>query len=263
MTDTGSTEANALAAAEEFAALLTRSTADARILGVILSGSQAREGTATTYSDYDVLLVVEDAAETQFTAEHRRDSRLDVSTIPLTEFRTHALPGSGVEWNRYGFTHAKILKDTPDGLIAELAAAKAQLSPAEAAQLAPAILDGFLNSAYRCLKNNRDGNTVAARLDGAEAISPYLTYVFALHDRVRPYNKYLAWELERFPLSHPQWDAETLLPLLVQAHTGDTVEAIHTLFNGLEPHARAAGHASVLDDWGNDLLLLRGLPATP
>jgi hypothetical protein len=244
--------------AEEFAALLSRSEADARVLGVILSGSQAREGTATTHSDYDVLLVVTDEAEGLLSAEHRRDSRFDVSTMPLKEFRTHALPGSGVEWNRYAFTHAKVLKDTVDGLIAGLITAKAQLTPAEAAQLAPEILDGFLNSVYRCLKNDRDGNTVGARLDGAEAIPHYLTYVFALHGRIRPYNKYLAWELERYPLSQPEWAHDKLVPRLTQAHSDDAAQTVRSLFNELEPRARAAGHGPVLDEWGDDLIFMRG-----
>lgn len=244
--------------AEEFAALVSRSAADPRVLGVILSGSQAREGTATIHSDYDVLLVVTDETEAQLAAEHRRDSRFDVSTMPLKEFRTHALPGSGVEWNRYAFTHAKVLKDTADGLIAELITAKAQLTPAEAAQLAPEVLDGFLNSVYRCLKNDRDGNTAGARLDGAEAIPHYLTYVFALHGRVRPYNKYLAWELERYPLSQPEWAHDKLVPRLMQAHSDDAAQIVRALLIELEPHARAAGHGPVLDEWGDDLVFMRG-----
>lgn len=247
-----------MTAAEEFAALLARSEADARVLGVILSGSQAREGTATVHSDYDVLLVISDEAAAQFSNEQRRDARLDVSAMPLAEFRLHALPGSGVEWNRYSFTHAKVLKDTADGLIAELAAAKAELSPEEAAELAPAILDAFLNSVYRCLKNDRDGNALAARLDGAEAVPHYLTYIFALHGRVRPYNKYLAWELERFPLGRPEWSREQLVPRLVQVHSGDAADGVRALFAELEPRAREAGHGSVLDGWGDDLQLMRG-----
>jgi predicted nucleotidyltransferase len=250
VTDTGS--------AKEYAALLARAEADARVLGVILSGSQAREGTATTHSDYDVLLIVSDDASAPVAAERRRDTRLDVSTMPLREFRTHALPGSGFEWNRYAFTHAKVLKDT-DGLIAGLVTAKAQLAAEEAAQLAPETLDAFLNSVYRCLKDDRDGNTIGARLDGAEAIPHYLTYVFALHGRIRPYNKYLAWELERFPLSQPEWACDKLLPRLAEALSDDAAQAVRSMFNELEPRARAAGHGPVLDAWGNDLIFMRGV----
>lgn len=237
---------------------MTRSEADARVLGVILSGSQAREGTATRHSDYDVLLVVTDEADGLLSVEHRRDSRLDVSTMPLTEFRTHALPGTEFDWNRYAFTRCKVLKDTPDGLIAKLITAKARMTPTEAAQRAPHILDAFLNSVYRCLKNDRDGNAAGARLDAAEAVPHYLTYVFALHQRVRPYNKYLAWELERFPLSRPEWAHDKLLPRLLRVHSEDAAGTVRSLFVELEQHARAAGHGEVLDEWGDDLTLMRG-----
>ncbi|WP_070013785.1 nucleotidyltransferase domain-containing protein [Streptomyces abyssalis] len=100
---------------EEFAGLRERLAGEPRVLGLVLSGSQAREGTATARSDYDVILVVADDAGERFAAESRRDARLDVSVMPLTEFRTHALPGSGTEWNRYAFTHARVLKDTGQG----------------------------------------------------------------------------------------------------------------------------------------------------
>ncbi|QPP08882.1 MarR family transcriptional regulator [Streptomyces bathyalis] len=49
---------------DEFAALRARAAGDPHVLGVVLSGSQAREGAATSRSDHDVLLVVDDAGET-------------------------------------------------------------------------------------------------------------------------------------------------------------------------------------------------------
>ncbi|WP_328991910.1 nucleotidyltransferase domain-containing protein [Kribbella sp. NBC_01245] len=242
----------------EFAALVGRVEGDAGVVGVVLSGSRAREGTATEYSDYDVLLVVGDEVGERLDGEARRDARLDVSTMALGEFRTHALAGSGAEWNRYAFRGAKVLKDTADGLIAGLVAEKGRLAEAEAGQLAPGVLDAFLNSVYRCLKNDRDGNEVGARMDGAEAIPHYLTYVFALHGRVRPYNKYLAWELERYPLSRPERGRDELLSRLVRVYFDDVAQVVRELFRELEPHARAAGHGGVLDAWGNDLVFMRG-----
>jgi predicted nucleotidyltransferase len=243
---------------DEFAALRTKREKNPQVLGVVLSGSQAREGMATAHSDYDLLLVVADNAEEALAGQARRDARLDVAVMPLEEFRMHALPGSGTEWNRYAFTHAKVLKDTPEGLIAELVTAKGRLSPAEANEMAPAVLDGFLNSLYRCLKNDRDGNIHGARLDAAEALPSYLTYVFALHERVRPYNKYLSWELRHHPLGQPEWACDHILELLAEALTPTATRAVRHMFNELEPHARAAGHSSVLDAWGEDLIFMRG-----
>lgn len=254
-------------AAEEYAALLNRVRRDRRVLGLVLSGSRARDGVATDRSDYDVYLVVEDGAG-PLTALSRRDALLDVVVLPLAEFRTHALAGSGTEWNRYAFAHAKVVKDTADGLIGELVAAKGALTREEAAALAPGFLDAFLNSAYRCVKSARDGQVLAAGLDAAEAVPYFLTYVFALHNRVRPYNKYLSWELRHHPLSRPEWSHDHLLPLLAEVLTPSAPAAIRRLFTELEPLARGWGHGAVLDDWGDDLLRLRmgagvGVPRQP
>ncbi|MET9293302.1 hypothetical protein [Streptomyces sp. NPDC003077] len=241
-----------------FSAFCARMRTEQRVLGVVLSGSQAREGMATERSDHDVLVVVEDGAEQAFADESRRGARMDVTVMPLRDFRAHALPGSDTEWNRYAFTHARIIKDTPDGRIAELARAKGRLTPDEAARTAPQALDAFLNGVYRCLKNDRDGLPLGARLDAAEALPFYLTYVFALHERVRPYNKYLSWELRHHPLDRPEWSHDRLMASLEQALSPSPVTAIRRLFNELEPRARAAGHGPVLDSWGEDLFLMRG-----
>jgi hypothetical protein len=118
------------------------------------------------------------------------------------------------------------------------------------------VLDSFLNSLYRSVKNERDGNSFAARMDAAESTGAYLTYVFALHRRVRPYNKYVPWELMHHPLRRPEWSADQLLPALLAVLTGDAVSAAQRLLVDLEPVARAAGHADVLDGWGDDLSLM-------
>ncbi|WP_433382482.1 hypothetical protein [Streptosporangium sp. CA-115845] len=245
-------------AREEFSALLARVSADPAVIGAVLSGSQARQGMATHRSDYDIYLITIDDRAAD---EERRDSRLDVKAMSLEEFRAHALPGSGWEWNRYSFTHARVLKDRPDGLIGELVAGKGALSREEAHQTVAASLDTFVNAAYRWLKSHRDERATEARLDAAEAIPPLLTCIFALHCRVRPYNKYLGWELRNHPLGPPPWRQERLLPLLETVLSHAVPQTARRLFLDLEPFARAAGHSSVLDAWGDDLHLLRQIPS--
>ncbi|WP_405140509.1 hypothetical protein OG589_26475 [Sphaerisporangium sp. NBC_01403] len=241
-------------AGEEFAALVARVRADPAVVGAVLSGSQARRGMATGRSDYDVYLVTADGGTS---IEERRDSRLDIVVMPLEEFRAHALPGSGCEWNRYSFTYARVLKDRADGLIGELVSAKGALSREEALGMVAASLGEFVNAAYRWLKNHRDGRGTEARLDAAESIPPFLTCVFALHQRVRPYNKYLGWELRHHPLGPPSWSHDRLPPLLATVLSHGAPQTARRLFLDLEPHVRAAGHSAVLDAWGEDLLLLR------
>jgi hypothetical protein len=89
---------------------------------------------------------------------------------------------------------------------------------------------------------------VLARLEEMESVSWCLTALFALHGRLRPYNKYLRWELTTYPLGDP-WDASTLPERLADDPAG--------LFAGLEPLARERGHGDIIDAWGDELSLLR------
>lgn len=243
-----------IAAEAEFRALLAIVEADPSIVGAVLSGSRAREGMATDRSDHDVYLV---AADGGTAVAGRRGRGVDIAVMSLAEFRGHALPGSGSEWDRYSFTHARVLKDRADGLVARLVAAKAALSDQEAGALAAASLDSFVNAAYRWLKNHRDGRATEARLDAAESIPPFLTCLFALHGRVRPYNKYLRWELRNHPLGPSRWSEERVPRLLEAVLSGARPETARLLFGDLEPLARTGGHGAVLDAWGEDLDLLR------
>jgi hypothetical protein len=80
-----------------------------------------------------------------------------------------------------------------------------------------------------------------------ESLPWLLETVFALHGRLRPYNKYLRWELESFPLPDPWTDA--LMPDQVGT-------ASLRLFPAVETLARRRGHADVLDGWGSDIELI-------
>ena len=94
-------------------------------------------------------------------------------------------------------------------------------------------LDGWVNFAYRALKNDRDGRALEARLDAAESVPWLLDVVFAIAGRVRPYNKYLPWELRTHPVEG--WPADELLGLVERSLDGD-VSAVRETF----PRVRAA-----------------------
>jgi predicted nucleotidyltransferase len=242
----------------EYTALLDRMRDDDRVLGMVLSGSQARQGMATERSDFDVLIVVADDQVSHLAAEARREPGFDVAVTTLSAFRLHALPGSEFAWDRYSYAYSQVALDT-DCVIEALVAEKAALSEQEAASSAPRLLDQFLNSIYRSLKNQRDGRELAARMDAAEAIRPVIGYVFALDRRVEPYNKYLEWELERFPLPIPGWDLQAtrrVVNALVRAP--DVAEGVRYAFAAVEATASDYGHGDVLDSWGEDLRLMRG-----
>ncbi|MEU4242367.1 nucleotidyltransferase domain-containing protein [Actinoplanes sp. NPDC026619] len=219
--------------------VLARATADPGVRGVILTGSRAR-GTETIRSDYDVTIVV---------AEQAQPSRHSTRTGELDEVvcTVAALADTSVHWPRYGYRGAKVLLDRLDGGIAELVRRQATFSAEEAARHARAGLDAYVNQLYRCVKSRRDGFADAALLDEAESLPWLLETVFALHGRIRPYNKYLRWELETFPLPD-RWNT-ALMPDRLRM-------AALSLFPAVETLARHHGHADVLEGWGSDIGLI-------
>jgi predicted nucleotidyltransferase len=226
--------------------VLARADNDPAVRGVILTGSHAR-GMATAWSDYDVVVVV---AEQSVPWQHTmRTAELDEIVYTLA-----ALADTSLHWQRYAFRGAQVLLDRLDGGIARLVDRQANPSAEEAAERARAALDAYVNQLYRAVKSHRDGRVEAAYLDEAESVPWLLETVFALHGRLRPYNKYLQWELEHFPLPG-DWNA-ALTPARVFAQASG-------LFPAVEALARHHGHADVLDAWGSDLELIRAFAAGP
>ncbi|WP_327713270.1 hypothetical protein OG912_38810 (plasmid) [Streptomyces sp. NBC_00464] len=233
-------------------AFVELAVADPSVVGLVLKGSRAHEGMTTEHSDHDLYVVLADVATTDLTRfTGHRTPELDLVVLSLDEFRAAGMPG----FERYALARARIVLDRLDGAIAQILAEKARLDADEAFREADAWLDAYANSLYRSVKNDRDGHTLAAQLDAADSIRFLLELLFALDRRPRPYNKYLEWELARFPL--PGWDTGTLLDAADRiAGTGD-VSAQRRLFAQAEVVARQAGHGAVLDAWGEDLHLMR------
>ncbi|WP_405933555.1 hypothetical protein [Streptomyces sp. NBC_00827] len=226
--------------------------ADSAVVGIVLKGSRAHEGMTTEHSDHDLYVVLTAGATTTLTRfTGHRTPELDLVILSLDEFRAAGMPG----FERYALARARIVLDRLDGVIAQILADKARLNADEALREAGEWLDAYANSLYRSVKNDRDGHALAARLDAAESIRFLLELLFALDRRPRPYNKYLEWELARFPL--PGWDTGMLLDSADRiSGTGD-VSTQRRLFAQVEAVARQAGHGAVLDAWGEDLDLMR------
>jgi len=88
-----------------------------------------------------------------------------------------------------------------------------------------------------------------------------LDVIFTLAGRVRPYHKYLPWELREHPL--PDWRAEDVLALLEATLDGDP-SAIRTTFEQVEALCVAFDSqrsqpvlTTIIGDWGDELRLLR------
>ena len=234
---------------------------DPTILGLVLSGSAAR-GMATERSDVDVYVVRADSAG----LETSRSPELDEIPISLDELEEVPAYGSGGWYFRWSFAYAQVLRDRSGGRIAAAVRRQAVLDDAE--QRSMLIdhdrLDGWVNFAYRSLKSHRDGRVLQSRLDAAESVPWLLDVVFALGGRVRPYNKYLPWELREHALTVPEWSAEAFLPEIERILAGDSA-ALRRTFAVVDREVRAwdAAHGTTvcgdtLDAWADELTVLRG-----
>ncbi|RII11837.1 hypothetical protein DSC45_28395 [Streptomyces sp. YIM 130001] len=235
-----------------YEAFLELATADPAVVGLVLKGSRAHEGMTTAHSDHDLYVVLADGARTDLTryAGHR-SPELDLVFCSLTEFRALGMPG----FERYALARARVVLDRLDGGVAHILAGKAHLEPDEAFRESAKWLDAYANSVYRSVKNDRDGHSLASHLDAADGLRFLLELLFALDHRPRPYNKFLHWELIRYPL--PDWDTTTLLDTATHiSRTGDATAQRH-LFTQVETLARRAGHGAVLDAYGEKLALMR------
>jgi hypothetical protein len=202
----------------------------------LLHGSRARDVYVTEASDLDAIVVAR-----ELRGRYPSGHGSPVEVVEVTDLRE--LP----DWFRPALLWSEPLLDTT-GEVAEQLREITTVDPATAGE----PLDGYLNMTYRSLKNARVGEAVGAVLDAQESIPWFLQFVFNVHGRVRPYNKWLAWELREHPLP-----VAVDLELLARVGRAETA-AQHALFRRTESLAREAGLDAVVDGWEPDLGWLRG-----
>jgi Nucleotidyltransferase domain len=232
-----------------FEELLEVARSREEIVGLYVFGSRGRNFMVDERSDWDVCVVlVSPEAREEFDREfpYVHGARVEIATETLDEFRHDSS-----EHSRYAAAHANVVLDKTGGELTRAVAEQESLPSGTRDAVVREALDGYINQTYRSLR-------YGTRLDAVEAIPYALRTIFALEDRVRPYNKYLEWELRHHPLEG--WSADELLPVLDRVLTGDA-EAQHELFNLIEAVARRAGFADVVDGWEPDVDWLRGRAA--
>jgi predicted nucleotidyltransferase len=219
--------------------LLERARADENVVGVVHSGSRGRGSYVTEQSDWDYFVVVRELRG-EYPSEH--GDRVEYAEITLERL------ADPPEWARPALLSVDLMLDKTREVAAALRTATTVDSTT-----AGEPLDGYINMLYRSLKNARVGLELASLLDAQESIPWHLQFVFNVHGRVRPYNKWLEWELRENPLP-VDVDVERLR---VIATTGD-IGAQQSLFRDTEQLAREHGHGKTVDGWTPDLDWLRG-----
>jgi hypothetical protein len=234
--------------------LLERVARDPAVVGVVAFGSRGAGAFVTPDSDVDAFVIVDGPEALSYPYATNHGDAVEVWPITLEKFRTHALPGSPEAWNRPAFLTARVDFDRLDGEIGRIVERKRRLAPDEAT--ADSALDGYINSMYRSLRNLEGGRTLEGRLDGLESIGPLLTTAFALDGRVRPFNKWLRFDLEAEPLTLP--DLAGILDQVDRIAADPTTAHQREAFRAIERAARATGHGGVVDSWEPDVAWLRG-----
>ena len=246
--------------ARTYEALLRRAREDPAILAFWLGGSRGM-GRPTRHSDWDIgLIVAEDAYDAFrreigladcFQADWRPGVDLAVRTFPM--FEAFAAWDSVERGFRYTFAHLRALVDKT-GAAQPMIDAKACVPAERVASFIHDSLDHALNQAYRALKCLRDGDPAASRLEAAQGVTPLLDATFALHSgRLRPYYKYLRWELESWPLTQLPTAGGALMDRVLGVLGPDGGPALSALLADAAPAFRAAGHGHAYDGWGEAL----------
>jgi hypothetical protein len=246
-----------------YAAILQTAEADSNVIGFILCGSRGK-GFATENSDYDFVIVTTDDAHEDWTVRMSEvPPRIDVAVHTMQSFVEHAAWNGPYRSFRCDFAHLRAQIDRTGGQIQRLIDEKAKVPESEADKFIRLSLDHYINQVYRSIKCLRDGNETGYRLEAADSVQPLLNAVFALHQRrLRPYYKYLRWELTEFPLEHLPWTADTFLEMLLSILTTGSWHTQQTIFRWLDTFARAQGYAAVFEDWGSDLWVADYVPGS-
>ena len=219
--------------------LLERARADENVVGIVHSGSRGRNAYVTDASDWDAFVIVREELG-DYGTEHG-------SGVELSEVTLEVLADPPA-WARPAFLSLTPQLDKT-GEVADALRAATTVDPAGAAQ----PLDAYVNSYYRSAKNERVGLELASLLDAQESIAWYLQFIFAVHGRLRPFNKWLEWELREPPLPV----AIDLGRLERIARTG-ALDDQQALFRETEALARRHGHGATIDGWEPDVAWLRG-----
>jgi hypothetical protein len=247
---------------DQFQRLLREAHDDARIVGLVLTGSRGK-GFGNEASDYDVMMVVAPEALPAFSAQCEAAQNdeswqgIDWWVTSLAEVEMQASAWSEpLAWEilcneRYSLADVSVLVDKT-GQLRRLLDETGFIPAEHRLPVVRTALGAYTNSLYRSLKCLRNRNRLGARLEAADAIGHALTAIFALEGRHRPYYGYLARELAAHPLAQFPLPAADLLALIETILDSADASAQQRLLAIVDTLGRQAGCADAFDEWGAD-----------
>lgn len=239
----------------DFNTLLEVARTDDNILGFILGGSRGK-GFENENSDYDVRMIVKDEVAEEYEKKHQSSEGIDLCVDSYSYFKNYAAWDGSDAWDRYDFTHDKVLVDKT-GDIASIAAEKGQVPEGVRKAFIERSLDGYINGVYRSVKCIKNDNKTGAIFEAANSIPYLLDALFAFNGRMKPFLGYLEKELKTYPLAKtPLGTQEFMMNLLKILRTGD-IRSQQRLFKSVSDFFKREGFQSVFDAWeGKDGLIL-------
>jgi len=235
--------------------------ANPKVLAEILAGSWA-VGFEKPGSDLDCYVIFKAGTAEREVEKFKEQMWAKYGTVDIdlsnrmaqtiSEFKNHAKIGTPFDWDRYSFVHAQMIFDRSGGVVQKILDAKRELDPTEQRAAVQANLPAYISLSYRAVNSSKFGRKFASRLDAAESVQHLLVAWFALEGRVRPYNKYLEWELRNFPLRALKIPVERQLTLLVGIGSGKITDVLE-MHRLMEQLARRKGYGRMYDIWGDKL----------
>ena len=176
---------------ERYEGILSECKSDLNVLAFIPTGSRAK-GLITVNSDWDAFIIVKDKVEKKYQKKYpfEKYEKLNLTVMGLKKFQNYLKWDGPFRWNRYNFVYAKAVFDKANKIQRLLDSCR--FIPRNfLKKYIEENLGGYTNLVYRSFKNHRDMRFLASRMDAIEAVGYFLNAIFAIHGRIRPYNKYL------------------------------------------------------------------------
>ncbi len=222
---------------------------DSNVIGLFATGSCGK-GMITEKSDYDATMIVKDEVKNEYENKYKGFGGIlcDLSIKTMSDLKEAAAWVGPMSWDRYNYTHLKAEIDKT-GEIQKLIDEKGIVPVDKREEFVAAALDGFINQVFRSVKCYRDGNKIASQLEAADGLPSLLNAVFGLEGRIKPFYKYLDWELTNFPLKKLPWSKDEFIAILLKiVQTGDLLTQ-QTVLQTIEHIFRKEGFAKVFDSW--------------